>query len=411
MPCNPLTNLSGCLGAGAGGQPGTQSAPGWDAICQSFARAAQQLLGSFAKSFVSIPEVTLSYTGVRSVYGLSLEIAALIAAALLMVQVIRTVATHDGSAIAHGLVGIGKAVLAFLLTLGAVATLLRAADEVTRWIVTRSFGSPAALSGRLARLASLDPSVAPSLLLILSLLSIGVTIALWGQLLLRSVAVTLLVAVSPVAAGGQVAQSTQMWWRKLVRVTLQLVVLKPVVALVFAIGLTLPAAGDHLQKLLTDMLVLLLAGCAWPALARLSSVIEVHVGGGVLTGSRGGPGGPAARLPGGPPAGVVPGELSRVAEARTMAAVREHHSRTAETARGALLGARAPAQLTARIDAGQLPRGGVAADLRGVPVTGPALAPGLAGGQDPAGPPDSAGPQESAATPEPAGTPAPGRSR
>src|SRR6266566_1093097 len=118
MPCNPLTNLTGCLGPGAGGQvntPGTPGASGWDAICQSFAQAAQQLLTSFAKSFVSVPPVSFSYSSVRSVYGLSLEIAALIAAVLLMVQVIRTVLAHDGSAIAQGLTGVGKAALAFVL--------------------------------------------------------------------------------------------------------------------------------------------------------------------------------------------------------------------------------------------------------------------------------------------------------
>src|SRR5260370_25000499 len=97
MPCNPISNLTGCLGPAAGGQANLGNAPGWAAVCPSFAKAAEQLLASFAKSFVAIPPVNLSYAGVRSVYGLSLEIAALIAAVLLMAQVIRTVLTHDGS--------------------------------------------------------------------------------------------------------------------------------------------------------------------------------------------------------------------------------------------------------------------------------------------------------------------------
>src|ERR1700689_1780924 len=153
MACNPVTSLSGCVGS-SGGQDGLQNAPGWAAICHSFATAAQQLLSSFAQSFVSIPPVSFSYSSVRSAYGLSLEIAALVAAALLMAQVIRTVLTHDGSAIAQGLIGVGKAALAFVLTLAAAATLLRAADELTSWIITRSFDSPAALSAQLAKLAN-----------------------------------------------------------------------------------------------------------------------------------------------------------------------------------------------------------------------------------------------------------------
>ncbi len=318
MPCDPVSNLTGCLGTAAGGQVNPSSAPGWDAICQSFGKAAQQLFASFAKSFVSIPPVSLSYSGVRSVYGMSLEIAAVIAAGLLMVQVIRTVLTHDGSAIAQGLVGVGKAALAFVLTLAAAATALRAADELASWIVARSFGSPQALSARLAGLANFDPGVSSSLVLIFALLGIVLTVALWAQLLARNVAVTVLVAISPIAAAGQIAHATQQWWRKLVRATIQLIALKPVIALILAVGLTMPAASSGVGKLLAGMLVLLLAGCAWPVMARASAVLEVHVGGGTLSSVRGG-----RTEPSGSPVGVDPAELSRVAEARTMAVVKE----------------------------------------------------------------------------------------
>lgn len=327
MPCNPLTNLAGCLGSSAGGQvsstgTGAGTASGWDGICQSFAKAAQQLLTSFAKSFSSIPPIDLSYSGIRSVYGLSLEIAAVVAAVLLMVQVIRTAMTHDGSAIVQGLTGIGKAALAFVLILGAAATALRASDELTGWIITRTFGTPQVLAGRLGQLATFK-GVSPSLLLVLALAGILLTLALWAQLLVRNIAVTVLVAVSPIAAAGQVAHTSQQWWRKLVRVTVQLIVLKPAVALIFAIGLTLPGTSGGVEKLLTGLLVLLLAGIAWPAMARASAVFEVYLAGGKLADIRG------ERGHGGSPAGVNPAELSRVAEARTMTAVHEAHARPA----------------------------------------------------------------------------------
>ena len=321
MACNPISNLTGCLGPAAGGQPAAGSAPGWSAICQSFAKAAQELLGSFAKSFVAIPPVNLNYASVRSVYGLSLEIAALVAAVLLMVQVIRTVMTHDGSAIAQGLIGVGKAALAFVLTLAAAATALRAADELTSWIIARSFGSPAALSAHLARLANFDPNVSSSLTLILALLGIVLTIALWAQLLARNVAVTVLVAISPLAAAGQVGYATQQWWRKLAKTAIQLIALKPVVALILAIGLTMLSLSSSVERLLAGMLVLLLAGCAWPAMARATNVLEVHVTGGTLAGIRGGGGKDVTGA--GQPGGVDPAELSRVAEAKTMAVVHE----------------------------------------------------------------------------------------
>jgi hypothetical protein len=320
MACNPISNLTGCLGPAAGSPPAAGSAPGWTTICESFAKAAQQLLGSFAKSFVSIPPIDLTYASVRSVYGLSLEIAALIAAFLLMAQVIRTVATHDGSAMAQGLIGVGKAALAFVLTLAGAATALRAADELTSWIIARSFGSPSELSSHLARLATFDPNLSSSLALILAVLGIVLIIALWAQLLVRNVAVTVLVAVSPLAAAGQVGFSTQQWWRKLAKTTIQLIALKPVVALIFAVGLTTPSLGDGVQRLLAGLLVLLLAGCAWPAMARAAAVLEVHVTGGTLAGIRGGG---KSGTGSGQPGGVDPAELSRIAEAKTMAVVHE----------------------------------------------------------------------------------------
>src|ERR1700683_4129421 len=259
MSCNPVTSPTGCLSPAAGGPASAQSAPGWTAICHSFATAAQQLLSSFARSFVSIPPVSLSYSSVRSAYGLSLEIAALVAAALLMAQVIRTVLTHDGSPLAQGLTGVGKAALAFLLTLAAAATALRAADELTRWIIARSFGSPLALSGQLARIVSFNPSVSPTLTLILALLGIMLIIGLWAQVLVRSIAVTILVAASPVAAAGQLGYATQQWWRKLTRATIQLIALKPAVALILAVGLTVPSLSGGVARVLGGMLVLLLA--------------------------------------------------------------------------------------------------------------------------------------------------------
>lgn len=327
MPCNPLTNLTGCLGSSAGGQASStgSSTSGWDAICQSFAKAAQELLTSFAKSFTSIPPINLSYSGIRSVYGLSLEIAAVIAAVLLMVQVIRTALMHDGSAIVQGLTGIGKAALAFVLILGAAATALRASDELTGWIITRTFGTPQALAARLGQLVTFKAGVSPSLLLVLALAGIALTVALWAQLLIRNIAVTVLVAVSPIAAAGQVAHASQQWWRKLVRVTIQLIALKPAVALIFAVGLTIPGTSGGVEKLLAGLLVLLLASLAWPAMARATAVFEVYVTGGSWGGIRGG-----ERVSGGSPAGVNPAELSRVAEARTMAAVHEARTRPAE---------------------------------------------------------------------------------
>ena len=86
---------------------------------------------------------------------------------LLLGQVIRTAVTHDGSALATGLIGVGKASLAFMLTLTIASTALLSSDEITKWIVVNSFGGTQAFSDKIAKLVAFDPQTSGSLLLIL----------------------------------------------------------------------------------------------------------------------------------------------------------------------------------------------------------------------------------------------------
>jgi hypothetical protein len=324
------TNLADCVsdvvGAVGGNVVGDAVSSAWQQVCQSFAGAAASLLKEFAQAFAAIPDPDLAAAGVKSVYGLSLGIAAIVAALLLIGQVIRTGFTHDGSAIVTGLVGVAKAALAFLLTLAVGGAALAAADEITAVIVKQSFGSAQELSNRLGgllggvTLATGGPALPAALLLIFGILGILLVIVLWFELLLRNAAIAVLIATSPIAAAGQVSETTRSWWHKLVTATIQLVILKPVIALVFAVGLSLTGQSGTVENLLAGMLVLVLAVFAWPAVARFFAFASVQVAGtaglGTLLGFAAG----RASTGGGTTAGVEPSEFSRRAEQRTMAA-------------------------------------------------------------------------------------------
>jgi hypothetical protein len=184
-PANPLD----CATAVVGGAIGSAATSAWDQVCKSFADAASQLLSSFGKAFVAIPPVNLGSAGVRNVYAISLGLAGVVAALLLLGQVIRTAATHDGSGLAQGLTGVGKAALAFLLTLTIAATALEAADQLTRFIVTETFGSVQALSIKISALVAWKVSVQSALLLVFGVVGILLTIVLWFELLLRNAAI------------------------------------------------------------------------------------------------------------------------------------------------------------------------------------------------------------------------------
>jgi hypothetical protein len=132
-------NILGCasdvVGSVGGNVVGDVVSSAWQQVCQSFADAASSLLKEFAKAFTAIPDPDLSSAGIRSVYGVSLGIAAVVAGLLLIGQVIRTGFTHDGSAIVTGLTGIAKAALAFLLTLAVGTAALGASERTVRGLI------------------------------------------------------------------------------------------------------------------------------------------------------------------------------------------------------------------------------------------------------------------------------------
>jgi len=298
----------------------------WDAVCKSFAEAAGELLQAFGKAFVAIPDVKLTSAGIANTYGITLIIAGTVAALLIFGQVIRTAWTHDGNGLAQGVTGLGKAVLAWLLTAAVATAALQATDEVTQFVVTRTFGSQQALAVRLGEVVNWaevtgDPGqvgVGGSLLLVFALIGIVLVVILWFELLLRNAAIAVLIAMSPIAAAGQVGETTKQWWLRTVAATVQLIILKPVIALVFAVGFGMAGTSSGIESLLAGLLVLALAVFCWPVIARFFTFTSVQAASGSVLGYAAGRASGAAS--GGQPAGVNPSQFSLAAEQRTMAA-------------------------------------------------------------------------------------------
>ena len=321
MACG-ITDLTGCVGDVVGSAVTSV----WDNICTSFGNAATSMLQSFGTAFASpdTDAVNLSSDGVHSVYALSLAIAGAVAALLLLFQVLRTVWTHEGSALAQGLIGVGKAALAFLLTIGVTTAGVQAADYISEYIVKQGFGTDAGLGQKLGALFAGDLSSAPTLLMLMALLGIIITVVLWFELLMRAAAITILVATSPIAAAGQVNDSTKSWWSKLVSATTQLIILKPIIALVFMLGFKISTQSTGVQETLAGLLILLLAVFAWPSVARFFAFASVAVGGGAglggLLGFASGRAAAMANASGSGGGGGSTTDFSQSAEARTTAA-------------------------------------------------------------------------------------------
>lgn len=336
MACD-IPIVAGCtpadvVGGVVNGVVGDAASSAWESVCKSFADAAVAMLKGFATAYAAFPNVDVSSDGMRSVYGISLGIAGFVAALLLLLQIARTVITHDGNALAQGFVGVGKAGLAFLLTLTVAGAGLVAADGLTDFIITQTFGSPQGLTTKLTALFEFDTLGSPALELLLALVGICLVAVLWFELLLRNAAFAVLVGTSPISAAGQVSEATKAWWSTLVSATIRLIILKPVIALVFAVGFGLfGAETKDLATLLSGMLVLLLAVLAWPAIARFFTFAAAHSGGpsglGALLGFAAGRG--SADASGGAPGGVDPDQFGQHAENRTMGSFAARNAGTA----------------------------------------------------------------------------------
>jgi hypothetical protein len=243
----------------------------------------------------------------------------------------RTLWTRDGTGMAQALAGTARAVLAWLLT-GTVATAaLAASDQVARFIVTAEFGSQAAFARKLGTVVnwSAMPDVtvqsasAAVLLLFIGMIGILLIVALWFELLLRNAAIAILVATSPIAAAGQVSDVTKAWWSRTVSATVQLIILKPVIALVFAIGFGMAGDSAGFAGILQGLLVLGLAAFAWPVIARFFTFATIQSADSGLGALLGFAAGSLASRGGGGPAGVHPDQFGRDTEARVMASAGE----------------------------------------------------------------------------------------
>jgi hypothetical protein len=327
MACDPTDPLTWplCGPDAAGSVVSDVTASAWDAVCLSFAKAAGMMLHAFAQAFVNFPDINLQSGGVRGVYSISLGLSAVVAAVLMLLQTARTAATHEGAHLAQALLGLGKAVVAFLATLTVAGAGLFASDDLSRWIINGAFGSPQQLQDKLTGVFNQIPTETGSLVLVLAVVGIVLVTVLWFELLMRNAALVVIVSTSPVAATGQMSDATRAWWTKSVTAAIQLLAVKPAIALVFAIGFSLTttdSANQDLGTLLTGMLVLLLAVLAWPLIARFFTFTTTHVGGGAgLAGVIGFAAGRLSGAGGGPPSGVAPEQFGQAAEARTMGAV------------------------------------------------------------------------------------------
>lgn len=323
---NPLD----CFKPVVNGAVSSAAPAAWDAICKSFVTAASSVLKAFADAFTSVPDVNPASAGISSVYGMTLALSSVVAVLLVFGQVIRTALTASGDGLAQALIGGAKAFVAWVATAAVATAALTATDSATRWVVQRSFGSQAALAVRLGDIVNWSgalqgggqAAVGASLLLVIALIGIVLVIVLWFELLLRNAALSVLIAMSPLAAAGQMSETTKVWWQRTCSAAVQLLILKLVIALVFAVGFSMAGTSKGgVEALLEGLLILALAVFSWPVIARFFTFTTIQASSSGLATALGFAAGrmSGGNSTGGPVSGVNPQQWSQATEQRTMA--------------------------------------------------------------------------------------------
>lgn len=250
-----------------------------DTLAASMADGAIALLEEFATWWTSWTVIDLRDAGIDSPLALALGLSMLVAWLLLVVEAGRAAYTGDGTAIGNALVGLLKATAVLALLVPLMQGLLMAADELTDWIVTNSFGGMDGLEAKLTGLFTFDPILGIGLMFVFGLVGIILVLLLMFEFVLRHAGILIMICAAPLAAVGMLSRPTADWWPKAAKGLLTLVMLKPVVAFIFAIAFGILGDSDGVKSLIVAMAALIAAAVAWPVVASYFTFTSIGSGG------------------------------------------------------------------------------------------------------------------------------------
>lgn len=253
------------------------------------------LLEKFANAFNSWSTVDLTDTGISDMLGISLTLSVVLAVFLLIVQFGKVAVSQDGGPFATAATGLVKfgAILAVYITATQVA--LNWSDEVSVWIINASFegggsGKAEAAEAMQTQLGQLFSGLTVSggaaagtgalitgggvlanavgVIIVVGILTIIAVAGLWIEMMLRQAAIMILVTTMPIVLAGQMADSTRDWWPKARNALVATILAKPAIVLCFGIGFSAATDANGIRNVLVGFVVFVLAGAAWPVLAR-----------------------------------------------------------------------------------------------------------------------------------------------
>jgi hypothetical protein len=277
-----LLDYFGALGSYLGsevGEAAEDAAIGFFAwAMQGLWAAAQMLLkGAFnLADRLSVFSITGDGSPVETTWPVTLWISGVVALALFFWQLTMT-ALRGGRGFVRLVSGPAQYGIALGLTVGMVAALLVAADELTRGLLAEGLDAKSfrdALKQTAFSVEGIDGLKAIALGLCALF---GVLPAAFGyvlEMLFREAAIHVLIAVVPITAAGLTASGTSSWFWTTLRWILAAVLMKPVLALTLVLGVSIADGSKGITGILVGTAVLLMSLFSPLALFRLFSFVD-----------------------------------------------------------------------------------------------------------------------------------------
>ncbi len=250
-----------------------------DPLLEQFARLPVFLMKQFAQVLNSASGLSLGDVQTSSAWQISLYISGSVAFLVLLLQTASIAVGRDGAGLGFAVRGLVRYAVSIAAIVGLASAGLAAADGVSSYIVAATFGDTAGLQTKMAVLFGGQALISGGgaglvFMFLFAFVIAALTLLLWVELFIRNAAIVVLVVTSPIAAAGSMHQATSSWAKKTMSWTIAFIVMKPVLFLCLAIGVTRFGEATDLTRVLLGGAILAVAGITPFMLLKLFSFVD-----------------------------------------------------------------------------------------------------------------------------------------
>jgi hypothetical protein len=292
------------------GKVSEMAADALEEAAASLGQSVVWLLKQFADAFNEVSTIELSKTGIGPVMGIMTGLSVIVAAFLLLIQFGKLAVSGDGKPLVTAITGLAKWAVISAVYVTATQVALNWSDTLSTALINNTFSGGGSSNGDASKAMETQlgalfsglvgtsgtaaagsalitgSGIAPTavgFVIVISILCILAIGALWIEMLVRQAGIMILLTMMAPALAGQMSDSTKEWWPKGRNALVALILMKPTIVIVFAIGFEAMSGAEGVRNVIVGLIIFLVAGTSWPVLAKF--IVVTSNGDGTSTAS------------------------------------------------------------------------------------------------------------------------------